>query len=69
MVNIARRIASENRPNRMLLQIHDELVFEIPDAAVESEREMVVREMSSAIQLRVPVKVDTGVGKNWMEAK
>ena len=69
MVNIAARIREERRPSRMLLQIHDELVFEIPSPAVDAEREMIVREMSSAIQLRVPVKVDTGVGKNWMEAK
>ena len=69
MVNIARRIDTENRPGRMLLQIHDELVFEVPEAAVESEREMVVHEMTSAIALSVPLKVDVGVGPNWMEAK
>ncbi|RPI62944.1 MAG: DNA polymerase I, partial [Planctomycetaceae bacterium] len=69
MVNIARRIERENRPSRMLLQIHDELVFEVPADAVPAEREMIVHEMSQAIQLRVPLKVDTGTGANWMEAK
>lgn len=69
MVNIARRIKAQGRPSRMLLQIHDELVFEVPQEAIEAEREMVVHEMSSAIKLRVPLKVDVGVGKNWMEAK
>ena len=69
MVNIADRLCRENRPSRMLLQIHDELVFEVPQEAVEQERQMIVQEMSSAIQLRVPLKVETGVGRNWMEAK
>ena len=69
MINIAARIERENRPSRMLLQIHDELVFEVPREAVEAEKEMIVQEMSGAIQLRVPLKVDVGVGENWMDAK
>ena len=69
MVNIARRIEQEKRPSRMLLQIHDELVFELPADAVEPERAMIVEEMAGAIELTVPVKVDVGVGPNWMEAK
>jgi DNA polymerase-1 len=69
MINIARRVARENRPSKMLLQIHDELLFELPKQAVEAERAMIVEEMASAIELRVPLKVDTGVGANWMEAK
>lgn len=69
MVNIARRIERERRPSRMLLQIHDELVFEMPADAVEAEQEMIVTEMAGAIRLRVPLKVDIGLGRNWMEAK
>ena len=69
MVNIDSRIVREKRPNRMLLQIHDELLFEMPADAVEAERKMIVEEMTGAIKLRVPLKVDTGVGANWMEAK
>jgi len=69
MINIARRICDESRPSRMLLQIHDELLFETPVEAVESDREMIVAEMSGAIELSVPLKVDAGVGANWMEAK
>jgi len=69
MVNIDTRIRQENRPSKMLLQIHDELLFEVPAAAVEPEREMIVAEMTGAIKLRVPLKVETGTGKNWMEAK
>ncbi len=69
MVNIDARIRRENRPGKMLLQIHDELLFEVPTPAVEPEREMIVAEMTGAIKLRVPLKVETGTGINWMEAK
>jgi len=61
MVNIAGRIRRENRPSRMLLQIHDELLFEVPADAVETEQEMIVSEMAGAIELRLPLKVDIGV--------
>ena len=69
MVNIAARIEAEKRPSRLLLQIHDELLFETPAEAVAGEREMIVSEMSGAIRLTVPLKVDVGVGRSWMEAK
>ncbi len=69
MINVHRRIADENRPSRMLLQIHDELVFEVPRDDLDTEREMIVGEMESAMELSVPLKVDTGTGSNWMEAK
>ena len=69
MLNIAHRIADEDRPSHMLLQIHDELVFEVPAAAIETEQAMIVEEMAGAIDLTVPVKVDVGVGPNWMDAK
>ncbi|MHC4562483.1 MAG: DNA polymerase I [Planctomycetota bacterium] len=69
MVNIAARITAENRPTRMLLQIHDELVFETPIKAVDAEKTMVIEEMTGAIDLRIPLKVDVGVGDNWMDAK
>jgi DNA polymerase-1 len=69
MVNVADRIRREGRPARLLLQIHDELVFEVPEAAADREREMIVEEMTSAIALRVPLRVDVGVGRTWMDAK
>ncbi|MDP6044509.1 MAG: DNA polymerase I, partial [Phycisphaerae bacterium] len=69
MINIAARIESEARPSRMLLQIHDELVFETPQDAVKSEREMIAAEMCGAVKLSVPLKVDIAAGSNWMEAK
>jgi DNA polymerase-1 len=53
----------------MLLQVHDELVFETPAEAVESEQQMIRQEMIGAIQLSVPLKVEIGWGKNWQEVK
>ena len=69
MVNIHRRIVAEDRPSRLVLQIHDELVFEVPRADLDREREMIVEEMQSALALSVPLKVETGFGDNWMQAK
>jgi DNA polymerase I len=69
MINIADRLKDENRPSRMLLQIHDELVFETPQDAVESDQQMITDEMCQAVELSVPLKVDIASGANWMEAK
>lgn len=69
MLAIAGRIASQQRPSKMLLQIHDELVFEVPEGDLPAEREMILAEMTGAFDLKVPLKVDTGVGSNWMKAK
>jgi DNA polymerase I len=69
MNNIQRLIQREKRPSRMLLQVHDELVFETPEKSVESEAEMIRREMIGAIQLAAPLRVEVGWGKNWQEVK
>ena len=69
MLNIYRRLKKENHPSRMLLQVHDELVFETPIEAAESEAAMIKEEMQSAMKLNVPVKVEVGWGKNWQEVK
>ncbi len=71
MINIAKIIRDNpaQNPAKMLLQIHDELVFEVPQDSVEQQREMITAEMTSAIKLSVPLKVDVGVGQNWMLAK
>ncbi len=53
----------------MLMQVHDELVFETPESAVESEAEMVRQEMTTAMKLAAPLKVEVGWGKNWQEVK
>jgi len=68
MINIHRRLLKENLRARMILQVHDELVFEAPENELAALSTLVREEMSSAIKLDVPIKVDVGVGENWLEA-
>jgi DNA polymerase-1 len=53
----------------MLLQVHDELVFEVPPTEVAAIEVLVKREMESAAQLSVPLVVDIGTGANWLDTK
>ena len=69
MIDIHHEIEANNRPGRMLVQVHDELVFEVPEARVEAEADMVRRKMTRAIPLIVPLEVDLAWGRNWLEAK
>lgn len=69
MLNLARRIEREKLPARLLLQVHDELVLESPTAAAPSIAKVVEEEMTGAMTLRVPLKVEVGVGNNWGEGK
>ncbi len=69
MVNIHRRIQTERRPSRMLIQVHDELVFEVPKSALAVEARMISDEMSSALAMTVPIKVDVASGPNWLDLK
>jgi len=68
MIRIAERLRKDSWKSKMILQIHDELVFEAPDSEVAGLSAMVKKEMEGAISLSVPVKVDVGVGGNWFEA-
>jgi DNA polymerase-1 len=69
MLNVSRRLEKENRPSRLLLQVHDELVFETPLSAVEEDARIVREEMVNAMKLKVPLKVEVGWAKNWQEVK
>jgi DNA polymerase-1 len=69
MISIDRELEKKKLKSRMLLQVHDELVFEVPRDEVDTMRELVKRNMESAIELRVPLVVDVGVGTNWRDAK
>jgi DNA polymerase-1 len=69
MLKVHKRLKDENRPSRLLLQVHDELVFETPRDMVEADAAMVREEMQNALQLKVPIKVEVGWGKNWEEGK
>ena len=68
MINIHKRMNSENYNSKMILQIHDELLFECPETEVRDFAEIVQYEMETAITLSVPLKVDWNYGKNWYEA-
>jgi len=68
MIRIHQRLSEDGFRGRMILQVHDELVFETPADEAETLGEMVRQEMSGVVQLRVPLVVDVGVGKNWLEA-
>ncbi|NLV20138.1 MAG: DNA polymerase I [Bacteroidetes bacterium] len=68
MVRIHERLKKEKFSSKMILQVHDELIFEVPEKEKEELKEMVLGEMSNAAKLEVPLKVDWGTGKNWLEA-
>ncbi|RMH63066.1 MAG: DNA polymerase I [Calditrichaeota bacterium] len=68
MIDVQRDIDTHARPAAMLLQVHDELVFEVSRDAVDEFAERVKTIMSEAIPLKVPLKVDSGVGENWLQA-
>lgn len=69
MIRINRLITDQNLQTRMLLQVHDELVFEAPPEEARPIGEMVKREMEGVHKLDVPLVVDVGVGENWRDAK
>ncbi len=69
MLKIADRLPADGHGARMLLQVHDELVFEVPADAIDDVTALVVHEMEHAAELSVPLVVSTGVGDNWLDAK
>ena len=68
MIRIARRLKKDRFEARMILQVHDELVFEAPDAEVDKLAALVKREMEGALDLRVPIVAGIGTGKDWLAA-
>ena len=68
MVKVDRALKAANLRTKMVLQIHDELVFDVPKEEVETVREIVRREMTTAYDFGVPLEVGIGVGANWLEA-
>jgi DNA polymerase-1 len=68
MIDVQRWLRESKLPARMIMQVHDELVFEVEDAALEQLRQNAVSLMAGAAQLKVPLVVDVGVGANWDEA-
>ena len=68
MVKVDRALKAENLRAKMVLQIHDELVFDVPLDEVEKVKEIVTREMTTALDFGVPLDVGIGVGGNWLDA-
>ena len=69
MIDMDARLTKENMQARMLLQVHDELIFEAPMDELEKLKEIVPEVMEQTIQLDVPLKVDWNYGKSWYETK
>lgn len=68
MVRVSKALKNAGLKARMVLQIHDELLFDVPRDEVEQVKEIAVREMSGAMDVGVPLEVSVGVGANWLEA-
>ena len=68
MINIHKKLTTENWKSKMLLQVHDELVFDVHNSELEKIKPMIKHEMENAFKMDVPLDVEIGMGKNWLEA-
>jgi DNA polymerase-1 len=68
MINVYKKLQDNKLCTQVILQVHDELVLEVPRDEIEAVKALVVHEMSNATELKVPLKVDIGVGENWLIA-
>ena len=68
MIEVHQWLIDDGDKTRMIMQVHDELVFEVAEADVERSRDSIARIMRQAARLTVALEVDAGVGKNWNEA-
>jgi DNA polymerase-1 len=69
MINIQRKIEAESLPVKLILQIHDELVFELPADEADKHAKWIRQEMTTALELSVPLKVDISYGPSWLSDK
>ncbi len=67
MLRIDERLRARKLKTVMTLQVHDELLFDVPRPEVEEVRALVKHEMESVVQLKVPIVADVGVGNNWRD--
>jgi len=67
MVKVSRRLAKEKLSSTMIMTVHDELVFDVPNEEVKTMVSLVRQEMEGAMDLKVPMKVSVKVGPNWLE--
>ncbi len=68
MINIHKKLTEENWKSKMLLQVHDELVFDVHNSELEKIKPMIKHEMENAFILSVPLEIEMGSGNNWLEA-
>ena len=68
MIKIAQDLKETNNPSLLILQVHDELILEVPNAVLEETQHLVTAEMCSAAQLKVPLEVSLGTAQNWADA-
>jgi DNA polymerase-1 len=68
MINIHKKLTAEHWKSKMLLQVHDELVFDVHNSELEKIQPMIKHEMENAFKMAVPLDVEMGWGKNWLEA-
>jgi DNA polymerase-1 len=69
MINVYNALKKERLQTKMIMQVHDELLFEAPESEIKKASEIIKREMESAATLNVPLIAEIGVGDNWMNAK
>lgn len=69
MVNVDSVLKAEGLKTRIILQVHDELILEAPEAEVKRASEILKEKMETAVELKVPLTVDVHTGKNWYDAK
>ncbi len=67
MIKIAEEMRDKKTKSKMILQVHDELVFEVHRSELDYMKQMVKEKMENSLELKVPIKVEVGVGKNWLE--
>ena len=68
MINIFEKLENSNFKTKMLLQVHDELVFDVPNEELEAIKTLIKEEMEGAFKMTVPLDVEVGLGQNWLEA-
>lgn len=69
MLRVADALKREKLETKMIMQVHDELLFEGPESEVDAAKVLIKREMEAAAKLDVPITVEIDVGDNWMNAK
>ena len=69
MIRVANALKAEKLQTKMIMQVHDELLFEGPESEVDAAKVLIKREMEAAATLDVPLVVEIGVGDDWMNAK